>query len=334
MIPQPSAEQKRAKVFEKNTYYFFDPEEQDKHEGHIHALRETLTRLKAQVDACRNEEEKRRAFDDMLATREHGLRALLALTGFSNESLKRVVSVARILDDPEFDRVVNKTGWLRPDGRLEQNESEWGDKKIASLIRENPAFRRGLVNLFFEGASVPFLARTLPPFELRKFSLGKLNFEPAEMLDTLVRYKEKGAHAAKGDNNPEAVIAKTIEACGLTFDKGDLPKLEAAEPHGKRLMDFIIPDMHNPRLVVECSYLATTASGQGDKAKTERSIRDLLAEHYPGCSFAGFLDGIGWIVRRKDLARMVDAFEDVFTLHPDELARFSELLGRIKGGAQ
>ena len=331
MSSQPSIEQKLARVFEMNTFYFFDADEQDRHEGHIHALREILTRLKARVETCHNEEGKRRAFDDMLSEREHGLRALLALTGFSNESFKRIVSVARIRDDREFDRVINKADWLRPEDKFGQNKGEWGDGKIARLIRENAAFRRGVVNLFFEGASVPFLVGMLPPFELRKFSLGKLNFDPAEMLDTLVRYKEKGAHAAKGDNNPEAVIAQTIEARGLTFERGDLPKLEANEPRGKRSMDFIIPDKHSPKLIIECSFLSTTSSGQGDKAKTELSIRDLLAQHYPGCMFAGFVDGIGWMVRPGDLERMVDAFEDVFTLHPDELARFSELLDKIKG---
>lgn len=332
MIPKPSAEEKRARVFEKNTFYFFDSGEQDRHEGHIHALREILTRLKARVESCRDEEGKRRAFDDMLSERENGFRALLALTGFSNESFKRIISVARIRDDREFDRVINKGEWLRPADKFASDGREWGDEKIARLVRDNPAFRRGVVNLFFEGASVPFLARTLPPFELRKFSLGKLNFEPGEMLDTLVRYKEKGAHSAKGENNPETVIAQAIEARGLTFDRGDLPKFAASESRGKRSMDFIIPDKRAPRIVVECSYLSTTSSGQGDKAKTERSVRELLARHYPDCVFAGFLDGIGWVVRPGDLLRMADAFDDVFTLHKDELARFSALLDKIREG--
>lgn len=333
-VHQLSATEKCARVFEKNTYYFFDPKEQDAHEGHIHALREILTRLKAKVESCRDEEGKKRVFDDMLAEREHGLRALLALTGFSNESLRRIVTLARIRDDGEFDRMVNKGEWLGPGDKFGANGSEWGDAKIAGLIRKNPAFRRGVVNLFFEGASVPFLARTLPPFELRKFSLGKLNFEPAEMLDTLVRYKEKGPHSAKGGNNPEARIARVIEARGMTYAKGDLPKLAAFEPQDKRTMDFIVPDKRDPKLVVECSYLTTTSSGQGDKAKTERSIRKLLTRHYPACMFVGFVDGVGWLVRRGDLGRMVGAFDDVFTLHQDELDRFSALLEKIAGGGK
>ena len=324
--------QKYARVVGKNTFYFFDHAVQDIHEGHIHSLREILTGLKARVESCRNEGEKKRAFDDMLAERENGLRALLALTGFSNESLKRIITVSRIRDDREFDRVIKKSEWFGAEDAFNKDKREWSSTKITKMVRENAAFRRGIVNLFFEGASVPFLAKTLPPFELRKFSLGKLNFEPAEMLDTLVRYKEKGAFSAHGENNPEKVIAAAIEACGMRFDKGDLPKLAANESGGKRTMDFIIPDKHAPKIIIECSYLSTTSSGQGDKAKTERSIRKMLKQHYPGCRFVGFLDGIGWVVRPGDLLRMVGAFDDVFTLHTDEVERFSGMLKETGGG--
>jgi hypothetical protein len=70
-------------------------------------------------------------------------------------------------------------------------------------------------------------------------------------------------------------------------------------------------------------------SGQGDKSKTEISIDALLKKHYPKAKFIGFVDGIGWYVRKKDLKRMVAAYEDVFTLHQDELQRFRELVKEV-----
>lgn len=318
--------QKRARVVEKNTFYFFDTAAEDINEGQIHSLREILAALKARVESCGSEAEKRGVFDAMLAERENGLRALLALTGFSNESLKRIITVSRIRDDRDFDRVIKKHEWLGKNDAFGADGREWSSDKIAKMVRENPAFRRGIVNLFFEGASVPFLAQTLPPFELRKFALGKLNFEPAEMLDTLVRYKEKGAFSAKSENNAEKVIAAAIESLGMDYEQGDLPKFVKNEPGGKRTMDFIVPNKRAPKVVIECSYLSTTSSGQGDKAKTERSISEMLRRHYPGCRFVGFLDGIGWVVRPGDLLRMVGAFDDVFTLHKDEMARFIQML--------
>ncbi|MBW1650327.1 MAG: hypothetical protein JRJ44_06565 [Deltaproteobacteria bacterium] len=91
-------------------------------------------------------------------------------------------------------------------------------------------------------------------------------------------------------------------------------------------MDFIIPSKKNPLIIIESSFLATTSSGQGDKSKTEISIDALIKEHYPKAKFIGFIDGIGWYVRKRDLQRMVTAYEEVFTFHNDELKRFGKLL--------
>ena len=80
------------------------------------------------------------------------------------------------------------------------------------------------------------------------------------------------------------------------------------------------------RLIIESSFLVTTSSGQGDKSKTEISIYKLIKKHYPKSKFIGFVDGIGWYVRKEDLKRMVAAYEDVFTFHKEELHRFETLL--------
>ncbi|MDO9579497.1 MAG: hypothetical protein Q7J06_02860, partial [Bacteroidales bacterium] len=69
--------------------------------------------------------------------------------------------------------------------------------------------------------------------------------------------------------------------------------------------------------------------GQGDKSKTEISIDSLIKEHYPEARFLGFVDGIGWYVRKNDLRRMVSAYEDVFTFHQEELERFKTKIEEV-----
>jgi len=184
------------------------------------------------------------------------------------------------------------------------------------------------VNLFFHGASTQILTETLPPFELRKLSIRKLSFDIEPMIDTLVRYKEKGSYAGKMGNNPEQVIAEFLDDLGLTYKTGDLKSLLGSF-EDKRTMDFIIPDKSDPRIIIECSYLTTTSSGQGDKSKTERGIQRLIKEHYPFARFIGFVDGIGWYVRKGDWRRMVSSYEDVFTFHPSELERFRKLVYEV-----
>ena len=91
-------------------------------------------------------------------------------------------------------------------------------------------------------------------------------------------------------------------------------------------MDFIIPNKQSPQCIIECSYLATTSSGQGDKSKTEIAVSNLIKKYYPKAVFIGFVDGIGWYVRKKDLMRMVSAYDDVFTFHTQEIVRFKRFL--------
>ncbi len=146
------------------------------------------------------------------------------------------------------------------------------------------------------------------------------------MIDTLIRYKEKGSHGGKGANNPEMVIKSLLQEIGISCEQGDLWELIENAPDKKRTIDFIIPSKKNPKILVESSFLKTTSSGQGDKSKAEISMASLIKSHYPKAKFIGFVDGIGWYVRKGDLKRMVSAYADVFTFHKDEIERFKKML--------
>jgi len=308
-------------VIEKNTFYFFNRQFEERYEGYLNSIRESLLVLKNEIETKGLTKD---IFEQLLANNENGLTALLALTGFSNESLKRLITLIRVVDDPALSKLSLKEKWHQPE-RLE-NVKEWSDSTIARRINDNEFFRAGIVNVFFEGATVPFLANTMPLFELKKLGISKLKFDVPAMIDTLVRYKEKGSYSGQKENNPETVIADLLENLGLTYETGDLSELITNAPDTKRTMDFIIPNKANPVFIAESSFLVTTSSGQGDKSKTEISIRELIKEHYPKAKFIGFVDGIGWYVRKEDLKRMVAAYEDVFTFHKDELTRFESLL--------
>ncbi|HOJ18760.1 MAG TPA: DpnII family type II restriction endonuclease [Ignavibacteriaceae bacterium] len=319
-----SINQKIATVIQKNTFYFFNPRFEENYESYINSLKETLLIVQNKI---KTEGLKKHIFEWLLTEKKNGLRALLALTGFSNEYLKRLTTIIRIVDDPELNKLVFKEKWYNE--KSPDNIKEWSDDAILKLIQSNSFFRKGLINIFFEGASIPFLANTIPLFELKKLSISKLKFEIPELIDTLIRYKEKGSYSGKKENNPETVIASILEKLGVTFETGDLRELIDNAPDNKRTMDFIIPNKKNPLIIAECSFLATTSSGQGDKSKTEISIDTLIKQHYPKATFIGFIDGIGWYVRKGDLKRMVSAYEDVFTFHHEELKRFEIFLNKI-----
>ena len=318
---KPTTKLKFETVINKNTFYFFNPEFEEKYEGYLNSLKEILLILKNNIET---QGLRKEFFEQLLIEKENGLRALLALTGLSNESLKRLTTIIRVVDDPELNKLVYKDKWLSDENI--DNLKEWSDTQIIKFIKENEFFRKGIVNIFFEGSTIPFLTKTIPLFELKKLSISKLKFELPEMIDTLIRYKEKGSYSGMKENNPEILIENILNRLNIPFEKGDLGELIDNAPDNKRTMDFIIPNKQVPLIIAESSFLATTSSGQGDKSKTEIFIDVLIKSHYPKAKFIGFVDGIGWYVRKGDLKRMVTAYEEVFTFHHKELERFEKFL--------
>tara|TARA_R100000008_G_C3565445_1_gene158869 strand:+ start:92 stop:979 length:888 start_codon:yes stop_codon:yes gene_type:complete len=288
----------------KNTWYFVNQSFEDEYETYLNSLTEMVVGLQNDLKI----EGLQKEIIERFIQKENGLRVLLGLTGFSNESLKRLLTLIQY----------KETGIVK----------EPSDKQIEKFIKEDESFRKRIVNIFFKELD-SFIQGTLKPFELKK--LGKKKLEDIksmslETIDTLIRYKEKGSYTGKKENNAETVIEDILDGLKIPYEHGDLPLLVENEPHKKRTMDFIIPNKKNPQLIVESSFVTTTASGQGDKAKTEIAIGRLLKEHYPKAKFVGFVDGIGWAVRPGDLERMNGAYEDVYTFHDDELDRFEDFL--------
>ena len=322
-----STDEKVSTVLKQNTFWFEDRVFEEKYEAHITGLRDTLLVLRNQIQ---NQGLTKELIDNLLLEKTNGLKVLLALTGFSNETFKRLITFIRVIDDEELSKLSCRDQWIEERELSTSTVTEWQDTQIETKIRECANFRKGIVNLFFEGSTVPIISETLPLFELKKLGISKLNFEVEAMIDMLIRYKEKGSYSGQSQNNAEVVIQELLDKMEISFEKSvDLNKLKEHAPNQKRTMDFIIPNRENPQIVIEASYLTTTSSGQGDKAKTEVAVSKLITKHYPDAHFWGFVDGIGWYVRKKDLERIVGAFEDVFTLEESELERFREALTTI-----
>lgn len=321
-IHYPSLEEKFDTVISRNTFYFQNAEFEEYYEGHISSIAQNIFLLKNRIE--------REGLNESVLLKhitevEDGIDAILAVTGFSKESLQRLVTFIRATNDKTLSSLVNKDSW--PIGDL---KTEWGLDKMKSIIKTNGDFAEGIVNLFFKGPTVPEIRRVLPLFEFKKLDINKFSFSIESLVDTIVRYKTKGSYKAFREGNPEIVIEQILTSHKLSFEKGKFRIPEAGNI--PRTMDFIIPSKALPKLIIECSYSVTTASGMGDKAKTEKNVADYLKRNYPNVVFVGFVDGIGWYVRKGDLKRMVEAYDFVFTFNKDELERFSNLLAETIHG--
>ena len=311
-------------VIEKNTFYFQNLEFEEEYEAYISSLAQNLFILKNKVE---QEGLKEEIFVEHIMNIQDGLDALLTLTGFSKESLLRLITFIRVIDDEQLNKIVNKDYWPKEDKEDEEDFGrEWTLEKIKSYVRNNRKFAEGIVNLFFRGSTVPILRKIIPLFEFKKLDINKLSFSTESLIDTIIRYKTKGSYAASKGNNPEVVIEKILNGLRYPFERGKLENIP-------RTLDFIIPTKSSPKIIIECSYVVTTSSGMGDKAKTEQRVAEAIKKYYSDALFVGFVDGIGWYVRRGDLKRMVKAYDFVFTFRTDELNKFKCLLKKvIEGG--
>ena len=323
-INYPSQDEKFNLVISKNTFYFYNEEFEEYYEGQISSIAQNIFLLKNRIE---REGLKEKTLVEHITEIEDGLDAILTITGFSKESLQRLVTFIRVVENKKLNTLVNKEFWPKEDYNEKGNFHEWGLSKIKSLIKSNRKFAEGIVNLFFKGSTVPVIKKVLPLFEFKKLDINKYNFTIESLIDTLIRYKTKGAYRAFREGNPEIVIENIFKKYELTFEKGkfNIPKTGNIP----RTMDFIIPNKDKPKLLIECSYSVTTASGMGDKAKTEKIVAEYLKKNFPSVIFVGFVGGIGWYFRRGDLRRMVDAYDFVFTFHRDEIIKFEKLLENI-----
>jgi hypothetical protein len=306
-------EEKYKRVLEKNTFFFHHDPFEEKWEAYVASLTQSLLLLKQRVDS---EGVTKEVFTKFLVEQPDGLKAILALLGFSDEMLYRLVTFIRGTNDPQLNKLINKSEWP-PDNF----KAEWKEDKIVTLLRGNPKIALGFVNLFFEGSTVPFVRNNLPLFEFKKLSLSKLNFTFEALLDTIIRLKVKGSYKAQTANNPESLLGILLTERKIKWASGNgFRKIVGRD------MDVLIPDREKPLFLIECSYQQTTSSAMGDKAANEGAVAQKIKTKFRGAKFFGFVDGVGWYVRRSDMKVLVGAFDDVFTFHPTELVRFTEFL--------
>ncbi len=313
-----SNRQKLDIVIEKNTFFFRNDDFEGKWEARVSSITNLLLFLQRELNAKKSLEDKKKVVVNLLFDKPDGLSALLALTSISEEFLLRLVTFARTVQDKELNKLVKIESFVKF-----PLDKEVSKTSLFRLVKTNKNATESIVNLLFEGYSLPILQEYLPLFELKKLNFSKLDFTTESLLDSIVRHAKRGSYKAQGENDPAGLIARLL-------DKNKIHCVTKATLTGvSRTMDFIIPSKSTPKILVECSFEVTTSSAMGDKAKTEIQVVSDIKRHYSNTVFVGFVDGIGWYVRKKDLARLVAAFDNVFTFKDTELTRFLEFVKSV-----
>ena len=128
---------------------------------------------------------RRELIDETLA-KHSGLRAILALNGFPMSTLVKIVHLARTCDDEYLRKTLNFRNWNV--AAVDDIDNVWGPEKVKRLTIENSDFRRGIVELLYQGGSLSVLHNNFPPREIKRLSTLRMSFKPQAMIETLVEY--------------------------------------------------------------------------------------------------------------------------------------------------
>ena len=182
-VESPTNEEKFNIILDRNTFFFHDEEFEENWEAYISSVVNLLLLMKRELDGKRSVGEKKRVVVDFVVGKQDGLSAVLALSGISEEFILRLVTFIRTVDEKDLNKLVNKDSF--PQTPLDR---EWSKNYLFKLVRKNRNVAEGLVNLFFEGFSIPALRNFLPLFDLKKLNFSKLDFSIESLIDTVVRH--------------------------------------------------------------------------------------------------------------------------------------------------
>ncbi len=227
---------------------------------------------------------------DFLGQKDNALDVILKDVGLSEEKFMRIISLLRKLRriPGDFDR-------------------EWDMNKIKSKIACERDFARMVAELLVDGKRDKVLQQYVP-----RYYLDMLNYREIKGSSQAARrihYKGSliGTYGGrKGYRVEERIREKLAEIevrHGVSYGKGRSMIVETD-------IDFAVPNAEDPWVIIMSSFQETTSSGQTTKAKDmfsayERVCR-INSRYGENRAFVNFVDGGGWLARKRDLERLVE----------------------------
>jgi len=231
------------------------------------------------------------------------LKALISLIGLSEERLKRVVSLIRF----KFFK--------------ENFKTEWPVKRIAKTMEINEEFR-GLLLEFFVNGRNSSVGAEIPLYYMRNFKLKEQEFiQDLSEFNYVNRILNDNEIQGKYSNSVGAHVEKIISDKLNDYQRkaNNELKFEVQKefPLLNKNIDFLIPNVSNPIILIESSYNVTTGSGQSKRADQLVEFYSILMKHNANnrknkILMVNYCDGFGWVGRQSDLHRIYDASDFVF----------------------
>lgn len=199
---------------------------------------------------------------------------------------------------------------LRKLGRIPSDlDSEWSMRKIRSKIAREPDFAYMVAELLVDGKRDERLKQHIPRYYLDMLNYRKVKNAPR--ANRRVRYWESliGTYEDRKEQKVEGKIQAQLEAIQAKHGLLDYIK---AHPLTLRtnIGLFVVPNFAGAGIVIMSSFQETTSSDQWEKADRMLSAYEQVCRHNDrhgeNRTFVNFVDGGGWLARKRDLERLVE----------------------------
>ncbi|HQE93069.1 MAG TPA: DpnII family type II restriction endonuclease [Anaerolineae bacterium] len=208
------------------------------------------------------------------------------------------------LSEEKFMRIISL---LRRIGRLPGDfESEWSIARIKHKVIQEPDFALFIAKLLTDGKRDTELAGLIPQYYLE--TLNYREIKGSSEAARRIRYKRAligtygGRKGYKVEEQIKLRLAAIQKQYGVEFAQGRSRMIETD-------IDFAVPSLDDPWVVIMCSFQETTSSGQTTKARSMRDAYEKLVHNNSRYgetrAFVNFVDGGGWLARKRDLQRLV-----------------------------
>lgn len=222
---------------------------------------------------------------------ENFLGVLLALTNLSQEKFLRIITAQRFA--------------------AQDFGPEWNSPRIYAKIKKDDVFAEQIALLFLEGRDSKLLAEQVADFYLDQLSL-PVNWSEIirdqNVIENIVRKKLTGEYTdQKGEfieRQVRSILDEVDKKHGVSNAHGQV-KLVGKE------IDYAIPSLEEPYVMVMVSYMETTSSNQTTRANEQQAMyQKIIGENvrYPNNQrvFVNVVDGAGWLARRSDLRKIYE----------------------------
>lgn len=231
------------------------------------------------------------------------LKAFVSVIGLSEERLKRVVSLIRFkFFGQEF-------------------RTEWSVKRISDTLRVNEEFKDLLIEFFINGRNSR-VGMEMPLYYMRNFKLHNEDFlndlSDFNYVERILNDNEiQGKYSNKVGAHVEKIIQNKLDYYRDNINSELRYELQKEFLLLNKNIDFLIPNVNAPIILIESSYNITTGSGQSKRADQLVEYYSALmrhnANHRPNrIMMINYCDGFGWVGRQNDLHRIYDASDFVF----------------------